>query len=265
MTRARRFTDIVHISSLPEQSRIVDLDGAVDVKALITLFSEQINDQPTPDVKQYTLKLTSSESRNTRTRHGHRAIRPSPAASMNVSSEPFIGVKATIQKMLLAEDVEAREPGEDGGGDELRRRHRHQSRHHKHRHRDNDGVHKDDNGDDKEHHHHHHRQQQHQKQQQQQQQQQLPHEENIMNTIKMMKVSLDAINPSGNDDAVDRGHCLRPGDVDRVPLASVDKETKPNLVSNTPSGETSMHGLAKFRQMLQRYRRPEKRISSEAV
>ena len=166
---------------LPNHIRsAVDIDGTVKVRTLVTLFSKLLAGPPAHVVKQPSQKTTTRYKPNTcyKSRRLWSAVRLSP----NVSSEPFIGVRATIHKMKLAEDVKSRERYEDGGGDELTDRQNHRNLTYSDRHGDDD--------QDKGHHDCHQFRHQHPQ-------------------------------PDDTDAIVDHRLCLRPGDISRATLPSI--------------------------------------------
>ena len=267
----------VHLLTLPSLSRVVDDNGPVDIKTLISLFSEQIGAPPTPSTTWSTPGRRRSKTRTALpVRYGYKTRRVSSTPSTNIMSEPFIGVKATIRKMTHHDPNDPRDDDEDGGGDELQCRHHHRDRRCKHRQTDDDDDDNDESSDSQKgnhhdhhhHHHHHHHQQQDQQEQQteddEQRQLRQASSETMTDTIKMVTDSVDTLPEETAGDGVDRAHCLRPGEIDHDEPPGIVQQSKPKVVAAPPPcPPTPVHGLAKFRKFFHLNRRPERRISCD--
>ena len=210
---------------LPKHIRsAVDIDGTVNVGTLITLFSKLL---PSPSVH---IAKQPSQNRKTTTRYKpntsykSRRLLSAVRLSPNVSSEPFLGVRATIRKMKLAEEVESRERFEDGDGDELLERQNHRNIMCSHCHRDDNHDKGQHDSDCRQLRHHH----------------------------PQVHV-LEASHPDDTEAAIDHRHCLLPGDISRATLPSIANISR------------EVHGLARFRQMIQIHRRPDKRTSRDTL
>ena len=200
----------------------VDFDGTVNVGTLITLFSKLL---PSPSVH---IAKQPSQNRKTTTRYKpntsykSRRLLSAVRLSPNVSSEPFLGVRATIRKMKLAEEMESRERYENGDGDELLERQNHSNTTYIHRHVDDE------------------------KDKRQFDCRQFRHKHPQVHVV-------EASQSDYTEAAIDHRHCLLSGDISRATLPSIANISR------------EVHGLARFRQMIQIHRRPDKRTSRDTL